>query len=696
MTGLLRTRAVGRALPRLDGPLKVTGQAPYAYEQPVDHPAYLHPVQAVIARGRVQSVDTGAAEALDGVVAVITHLNAPRLADDSDREYRVLQSDEVAHYGQIIGGVVADTPQIARQAAGMVGVCYDIRPHDVELRADRSDLYAPEALNAGYPTDTERGDVEAALFSAAVTIDHTYGTPMEHNNPMEPHTTVAVWDADSGRMTLYDSNQGAYPIRTTLAPVFGIEPDRLRVVSPYVGGAFGCKGYPKAHHVLVGLAAWMVPGRPVKLALTRQQMFDLVGYRTPTIQRVRLGADSDGRLVAIAHDVVEQTARLKEFAEQTATPTRTMYAAPHRRTTHRLAALDVAVPTWMRAPGVTPGMFAGEVAMDEMAIACGLDPIEFRLRNEPRVDPDTGLPYSSRNLAACLRSGARRFGWSERAPIPRARREDGWLVGIGVAASTYPGHVLPGSVAVIHFGADRCYRVRIAAADIGTGTWTALTQIAADALDCPTDDIRLEIGDTDLPVATVEGGSTGISCWGSAIVAAARAFRAEHGTEPAPGARARAEMPTNRDLDRFAMHAYGAQFAQVRVDADTGEIRVSRLLGVFAVGRIVNPLTARSQLVGGMTMGLSMALFERSVVDPRFGNVVNRDFAEYHVATNADVEDVEATWIDECDPHYNPMGAKGIGEIGIVGTAAAIVNAVHHATGIRVRQLPVTPDKLLP
>ncbi|HEY9472460.1 MAG TPA: xanthine dehydrogenase family protein molybdopterin-binding subunit [Mycobacteriales bacterium] len=696
MTELLRARAIGQSLPRLDGELKVTGQAPYAYEQPVDHPAYLHAVQATVARGRVRAIDTAAAEALDGVVAVITHRNAPRLASAEDREYWVLQSDEVFYHGQIVGAVIAETPQIAREAAGLVRVDYDLGPHDVELRADGRALYAPDVVNPSYPTDTEEGDIGAAFLTAAVTIDETYRTPMEHNNPMEPHTTVAVWDAGSQSLTLYDSTQGVYRVRESLAPVFGIDPDRLRVVSPYVGGGFGCKGMPKAHNVLAGLAAQMVAGRPVKLALTRQQMFDLVGYRTPTIQRIQLAADRDGRLTAITHDVVEQTARIKEFAEQTATPTRTMYAASSRRTTHRLAALDVGVPTWMRAPGVTPGMFAGEVAMDEMAIACGLDPIEFRLRNEPEVDPYTGMPHSSRNLAVCMREGERMFGWGDRDPLPGARRENGWLVGTGVAASTYPGHVLPGSVATIDYGADRCYRVRIGAVDIGTGTGTALTQIAADALGCPVGDIRLEIGDTDLPPATVEGGSSGISSWGSTIVAAARAFRDEHGVEPEPGAQGWAETPANPYEDSFAMHAFGAQFAKVRVNADTGEIRVSRMLGVFAVGRIINPRTARSQLIGGMTMGLSMALHEHSVVDPRFGHVVNRDFAEYHIATNADVEDIEATWIDECDPHYNPMGAKGIGEIGIVGAASAIVNATYHATGIRVRDLPITPDKLLP
>ncbi len=366
----------------------------------------------------------------------------------------------------------------------------------------------------------------------------------------------------------------------------------------------------------------MVAGRPVKLALTRQQMFALVGYRTPTIQRVRLGAGSDGRLTAIVHDIVEQTSKIKEFAEQTGVPTRMMYAAPNRRVTHRLAALDVPVPSWMRAPGECPGMFGPEVAMDELAVACGLDPIELRVRNEPEVDPESGKPWSSRKLITCLREGARRFDWERRDPTPAIRKRNGWLAGTGVASSTYPLYGRLGSRAKIRCGADRRYEVQIGAADIGTGTWTALTQIAADALSCPVEAVRLEIGDSALPMATVAGGSSGITCWGSAIVAAASAFRDAHGGEPAVGAEAEAEMPVNPDAEQLAIHSFGAQFAEVQVHADTGEIQVPRMLGVFSVGRIINPLTARSQLIGAMIMGLSMALHENAVVDPRFGHVV--------------------------------------------------------------------------
>ncbi|HEX7359252.1 MAG TPA: xanthine dehydrogenase family protein molybdopterin-binding subunit [Bryobacteraceae bacterium] len=689
----LEIRAIGKPLERIEGPAKLTGAAPYAYEYDLADPLYLYPVQSTIARGKITSIDTAAAKALKGVAAVITHENATRLASDENKELWVLQSAEIGFRGQLIGAVIAETPEIALHAASLVRVQYAGQSHDAELRADRDDLYAPKEVNGGYPTDTEEGDPDAALKSAAVTIDHTYTTPMEHNNPMEPHTTVAIWKDDG--FTLYDSTQGAHSVRNTVAELFGLAPEKIHVIATHVGGGFGSKGEPHAHDALVCLAAQAVPGRPVKFALTRQQMFSLAGYRAPTIQRIRLGADRSGRLTAIVHDVVTQTSRIREFTEQAAVPTRIMYAAPNRRTTHRLAALDVPVPSWMRAPGETPGMFATELAMDELAVACGLDPIDLRMRNEPEVDPASGKPWSCRNLIGCLREGARRFGWEQRDPEPGVRRRDGWLVGTGVASSTYPLYLLPGSRATIRYGADRRYAVRIGAADIGTGTWTALTQIAADALDSPIEAIRIEIGDTDQPNASVEGGSSGISSWGSTIVVAARAFRAEHGDHPAAGAETSADMPENPDDERFAMHSFGAQFAEVQVHQDTGEIRVARMLGVFSVGRIINPRTARSQFIGGMTMGLSMALLENSVLDTRFGHVVTHDFAEYHIAANADVVDLDAVWLDEVDPHSNAMGSRGIGEIGIVGAAAAIANAAWHATGIRVRDLPITADKFL-
>src|SRR5713101_7219915 len=696
MTMQSTRRATGAPLNRLDGVQKVTGAATYAYEYPVEGATYVFPVQSTIAKGRVSSIDASAARALPGVIAVLSHENAPQLAPLNDAKLAVFQSDAVAYRGQFVAAVVAETSEMARQAAELVVVGYEEQPHDVELRADRTDLYTPQIVNPFYQSDTASGDVEAALAQAPVSLDSVYTTPAEHPNPLEPHTTVAVWNEDS--VTLYDANQGPHPIRDTVATAFKLPPERVRVISRYVGGAFGSKVDTHPHVILAVMAA-QVARRPVKLALTRQQMYALAGYRSPTIQRVQLGAERDGQLTAIAHDIVEQTATIHEFADPTAVPTRVMYAAPNRRTTHRLARLDVPATAWMRAPGECPGMFALESAMDELAIACGLDPIELRLRNEPAVDPESGRPFSSRGLVACLREGAQRFGWVQRDPQPRARRAGSWLSGTGVAALTYPVHQTP-ATALVQVDQAGNYRIRIDATDIGTGAWTALTQIAADALEVPPERVQLEIGDSALPRAFVAGGSSGTASWGWAIFNAASALRARlheeyGGIIPAGGLEASGAFDTNPEAQQFSMHAFGAQFAEVRVHVTTGEVRVTRLLGDFAAGRIINPKTARSQLLGAMTMGLSMALHEASVLDPRFGDYVNHDFAAYHIATNADVGTIDVTWIDEEDLHVNPMGAKGIGEIGIVGTAAAIANAVYHATGIRVRDLPITLDKLL-
>ncbi len=687
-------RAIGMPLDRIDGPQKVRGTAPYAYEHHVENPLYLFAVRSSIVRGRIVSMDVSRAQDVPGVVIVVTHENAPRMADTRDQELATLQSDRVDYRGQYVGAVIAETYEVARHAASLVEISYEEETHAAVLDPASDGLYAPEVVNAGFPTDTEKGDFDRSFSSAAVRLDETYTTPTEHNNPMEPHTTVAIWEG--GNLTLYESTQGVHPVGRTVARVFGLDRNRVRVVAPYVGGGFGSKGLPHANTMLAVLAAQMVEGRPIKFALTRQQMFAGVGYRTPTVQRMRLAADEEGHLTAVGHDVIEQTARFKEFAEQTAVVSRMMYAAQSRRTTHRLAALDVPVPSWMRAPGEAPGMFALESAMDELAEACNLDPIEFRVRNEPEIDPESGLPYSSRNLVACLREGARRFGWEDRDPAPRTRQEGRWLMGTGVASATYPVFRMPGSRATIRYEGDGRYAVEIGAADIGTGTWTALTQISADALEVGVEDVDLRIGDTRLPYASVEGGSSGITAWGAAIFEAARVFRERHGEDPSEGDEVQARTPNNPDTENYAMHAFGAYFVETRVDADTGEVRVPRMTGVFAVGNVINPGTARSQFIGGMAMGLSMALHEESLVDGRFGHVVNQDLAEYHIPTNADVGEIDVSWIDEDDPYVNPMGSKGIGEIGIVGSAAAIANAVYHATGIRVRDLPITPDKILP
>jgi xanthine dehydrogenase YagR molybdenum-binding subunit len=704
MTMQSTIRATGAPLNRLDGVQKVTGAAKYSYEYPVAGVTYVVPVQSTIARGRISSIETSAARALPGVIAVLTHENAPRIAPLDDQDLAVFQSDAVAYRGQFVAAVVAETLETARQAASLVAVRYEEQPHDVELRADRSDLYKPEYVPQKaapfYAADSAQGDIEAALAAAPVSLDHTYTTPAEHHNPLEPHTTLAVWsdDGNGESVTVYDTCQGVDIRLNDIATAFGLSPERVRVIAPYVGGGFGSRGFTHPYAILAVMAA-RVAGRPAKLAQTRQQMFGPVGYRSPTIQRVRLGAGGDGQLTAIAHEVVAQTNALYEMTEPAAVAARTMYAAPNRRTTHRLARLDLPANSWMRAPGESPGMFALESAMDELAVACGLDPIELRVRNEPAVDPETGLPFSSRGLVACLREGAERFGWAKRDLQPRQRRAGRWLVGTGVAASTYPAVQLPASAHVAVDAAGR-YRVRIAAEDVGQGAWTVLTQIAADALEVPVEQVQLDIGDSALPQAFPAWGSTGTASWGWAIVDGAQKLRTRlrdefGGVVPAAGLEADGAFNGNPEAQQFSMHAFGAQFAEVRVNEDTGEVRVPRLLGVFAAGHIVNPKTARSQFLGGMTWGLSMALHEESVLDPRFGDYVNHDFAEYHIATNADVGTIDVSWIDEEDPHVNPMGVKGIGEIGIVGTAAAIANAVYHATGIRVRDLPITLDKLL-
>lgn len=692
---MIAARVMGAPIDRLDGPAKVTGVATYAFEHPVENAAYVVAVRSTIAKGKVTAIDTAPARALPGVLTVLTHENAPRVQADDDPALRVLQGDEVAYHGQIVAAVVAETSETARAAALLLRVSYEQHEHDVVLRADRTDLYRPPKVNPSFETDTNQGDFISAFAHAPVTLDATYTTPAYHNNPLEPHTAVATWD-DHG-VTLYDTNQGPHPIRDDIAKAFGLQPERVRVIAPFVGGGFGSKAFTHPPVVLAVMAA-KAAGRTVKHALTRQQMFSLVGYRTPTIQRVRLAANAEGRLTAIAHDVVEQTSTVEEFAEQTAVATRMMYAGEARITTHRLAKLDVPTPTIFRAPGECPGMFALESAMDEMAIACGLDPVEFRIRNEPELDPETKHPFSSRGLVACLREGAGRFGWAGRDARPRARQDGRWLIGTGVAASTYPTRRRP-SQAVIRVDRDGRYSVLIDASDIGTGTWTALSQIAADALAVPLEHVHLEIGDSALPKAPNAGGSMGIASWGTAICDAAEKLRVmlgeAGGIVPDEGLEASGEAGENPAAQRYSMHAFGAQFAEVRVDVDTGEVRVPRLVGVFAVGRVINPKTGRSQLLGGMTMGLSMALHEESVLDPQFGDYANHDLAEYHIAANADVGSVEVHWIDEDDPHVNPMGAKGIGEVGIVGTAAAVANAVHHATGVRIRDLPIRLDKLL-
>ncbi|AGF72979.1 xanthine dehydrogenase family protein molybdopterin-binding subunit [Corynebacterium halotolerans] len=686
--------SMGTALERVDGREKVTGRATYAVEKDreLDQPP-LHGwlVTSTTAKGRVRQVDATVALGHPGVVSVLDHTNAPRLANTENRELAVLQDDRIGFRGQIVALVLAETPEAAREGARLVRVHQQEEPASVTMEG--APTYRPSEKAVGSPPDTDQGEVDAALARAPITTDHIYSTPHEQNNAMEPHAATAVWQ--DGALTMWDSTQGVHKVAAALAPMLGVDQDRVRVQAPYVGGGFGSKGVPHGPEMAVALAARWADGRPVKLAVTRQQLFSLTGYRTRTSSRIRLGAGTDGRITALAHEVTVQTSTVKEFVEHAAVPARMMYAGDNRRTSHRVAELDVAVPSWMRAPGEMPGGYALEVAMDDLAVATGMDPVELRVRNEPEIDADTGKPFSNRRLVECLHRGAELFGWADRPAEPRSTLEGDWWVGTGVASATYPANFFPGNTArVVALGGGR-YTVSIGAVDIGTGARTALLQIAADALGVRVTDVDLEIGDTDLPTATVAGGSSGTGSWGTAIVQTAQQFRADHGDRPEPGAETTTTSKAYPDMENLSMHSFGAVFAETRVHRLTGEVRVPRMLGVFSVGRVINPVTARSQFLGGLTMGLSAALFEEAVRDPRYGHFVTQDLATYHVASHADIGDLRVEWLDDVDERATPMGSRGIGEIGIVGSPAAVVNAAYHATGIRIRDLPATPEKFL-
>ncbi|MEU2062765.1 xanthine dehydrogenase family protein molybdopterin-binding subunit [Streptomyces sp. NPDC013455] len=679
--------ALGAPAERREGRQKVTGAARYAAEYPLPGRAHAWPVPAAVARGRVTAVDTSAALALPGVLAVLTPGDAPLPAEPEDRTLAVLQGPEVPHRGWCVALAVAETPETARAAARAVRVTYDTAPHDAGFTEHHRDAYPPKEAG-GQPGRVEYGDPDTAFAAADVRVDVTYRVPPLHNHPMEPHASTAHWDGD--RLTVYSSSQGGTTVRETLARMFRLPEERITVVAEHVGGGFGSKGTPRPDVVLAALAARHT-GRPVTVVHPRRQLPTTVGHRAPTVQRLRLGARPDGRLTALLHEATTHTSRVKEFVEYAALVSRTMYATPSLRSSHRVVPLDVPTPSWMRAPGEAPGMYALESAMDELAHALGMDPVELRARNEPEREPAGGKPFSSRHLVECLREGARRFGWAERDPRPGVRREGPLLIGTGVAAATYPVQVSP-CTATAEARPDGTFVVRVNAADIGTGARTVLAQIAADALGVPLERVRTEVGHSDLPPAPLAGGSSGTASWGWAVHEACARLAAH----PDEGPTVRVDTTGKADADSpYARHAFGAHFAEVAVDTVTGETRVRRLLGIFAAGRILNARTARSQFTGGMVMGLGMALTEHSTLDPAFGDFAEADLASYHVPVHADVPDIEADWIEEHDPHLNPMGSKGIGEIGTVGTAAALGNAVHHATGIRFRTLPLTPDRIL-
>jgi xanthine dehydrogenase YagR molybdenum-binding subunit len=691
--------SVGTAHTRVEGRDKVTGAARYAAEIPFAELAHGWLVLSTVARGRIRALDTEAVLGMPGVLTVLHHHNSPRVDSDyvgmlgvpPDPTVALFQHDRVAHMGWPVALVVAETSEQAREAAEALVVTYDQEPHDVAFSAERQTEAYPVDSHA--PGVVEKGDLEAQLASSAVVVDAEYTTPEEHHNPMEPHAATALWEG--GRLEVVDSNQGTAWVAGELANLFSLDPASVRVRSEHVGGGFGSKGV-RAHQVAAVMAATVLQ-RPVRVVMTRRQMFSLAGYRSPTAQRVRLGADADGRLRALEHQSLNMTSSVHEFVEPSAAAGRAMYDADAHHTASRIVRLDVPTPTWMRAPGEAPGSFALESAFDELAERCGIDPIELRVRNEPAVGPVSGLPFSGRNLIACFREGARRFGWADRDPRPGVRRDGRWLLGTGTAAASFPAGAMP-STAAVTAEADGTFTVAVNAADIGTGARTALALVAADALGVPTDRVRVRIADSDLGPAMIAGGSMGTRSWAWAVTAAADELR----QSLAPGADIPPEGITVRSntaeaigaLAQKERHSFGAQFAEVAVDPATGEVRVRRMLGIFAAGRIVNPLTARNQLVGGMIWGISMALHEEAVRDRATGGLYGADLAGYHVAAHADIPHIEADWVDDPDPD-DPVGIKGIGEVGIVGAAAAVANAVWHATGVRHRNLPIRPDRVL-
>lgn len=733
--------SIGQPLTRRDGPDKVTGAARYSADFKPE--GLVHAVMAVsaIARGRVTHLDVAAAEAHPGVIAVMTPGNAPKLAKSPDLKdnpfaFRLdlLQNDGVRYANQPIAVVIGQTLEAATEGAALLAPRYEAEPVSVALGA--GEVFTPETIGAGSPTSEGSGDVAAGMAAAETRIEASYDTAAQYHNALEPHSSVAQWDGD--RLTLHTPTQALWIAKGRLAGLFGIPPENIHVICHYLGGGFGSKGFIAAPQILGIMAAKFV-GRPVKLVTRREQMFGPVGHRAATRQTLKLGATRDGTLTALDHHTLTLTSRHDDFVEPSGILSRHLYAAGAISTTHAVSRADIGTPIFMRAPGEASGSVAVESALDELALELDLDPLEIRLRNYAEVEPITHRPFSSKALRECYAQGATRFGWASRPRQPRQMRDaDGLLVGWGLGTATYPAGMMQGEARAT-IRADGTALIETAAQDMGQGAWTVLAQIGADGLGLPVDRVDLRIGDSNLPNGGLAGGSTGTATSGTAVHNATQAAIAElaalavadrasplygagnAGVTAADGRLARRDDPARSEsfseiLSRagkacveakgqgqgdpasrktYAMHAHGAVYAEVKVDPDLGQIRVTRLVGAFAAGRIVNPHLVRSQYYGGMIWGVSLALHEHAVLDPRSGRVMNGNLAEYHIPVNADVPSMEAILVEEHDPHVNPLGIKGVGELGITGTAGAIANAVWHATGIRVRDIPITLDKLL-
>jgi xanthine dehydrogenase YagR molybdenum-binding subunit len=710
---------IGAPVDRVDGSAKVQGRALYANDAPIRPAAHAAFVRASIAAGRITSIDLEAAKAVPGVLRIYTYENRPTMAlpaSDFAKGLAVaenltpLSSDEIFYQGQYVALVVAETIEAARAAAGLVCVMYDKGTPKIDLAVELPNATLPEQ-SFGTPLQAQRGDFDAAYAAAEVRVDATYVTPQANHNPMETHATTASWDGD--KLTVWDSTQWVIGSRNVIAAALDVPIENVRVICPFVGGGFGAKGFAWGHSALTAAVARDL-GRPVKLSLGRDEMFTGVGHRARTEQHIRLGARRDGTITAQNHDTVTHTSMVGDFVESAGKSTMMMYAADSAvRMSHELVRLNVGTPNPMRAPGEAPGSFALESAIDELAYALGMDPIELRNKNHTDRDPAHDLPWSSKHLTECFTVGAERFGWAKRTPAPRSMREGRELIGYGVAAATYPAMAIPASARAT---ADAKGHVTVASAthDLGTGMYTIMTQTASERLGIPIEDVTAQLGDTAFPQAPVAGGSWSTASVLPAIQAACDALRAKldaiadaHNLprESAIGAIVRAsgasvvtveaDAKQNSEEGRFSAQSFGAQFAEVRYDEDLGRLRVARVTGVYDCGRVINPKTARSQMVGGIVWGIGMALMEETVIDKRTGTIVTDNLADYHVPVNADVPPLDIHFVEYPDYTFSSMGLRGVGEIGITGVAAAIANAVYHATGKRVRDLPILPEKLL-
>jgi xanthine dehydrogenase YagR molybdenum-binding subunit len=716
-----KLNVLGKPVDRVEGPLKVTGTATYAYEQHAAAPnaAYGYVVGAGIAKGRIASIDVSRARAAPGVLAVVTAADAGKLDKGEFYAARALAGPDVDHYHQAVALVVAETFEQARAGAQMIKVRYQRAAGAFDLDAARGTARAPKQGAYAPPPETSVGQFTEAYAAAPVKLDATFSTPDQAHAMMEPHATIAAWER--GKLTLWTAIQQVNWGVRDIAKTLGIRKENVRIVSPYIGGGFGGKGTILSDAVLAALGARHA-GRPVKVTLQRALMFNNVTHRPATIQRIRIGASRDGRITAIGHE--SWSGNIAGGRPEAATaPTRLLYAGPHRMTRLRLAHLDLPEGSAMRAPGEAPGMMALEIAMDEMAEKLGLDPVAFRIMNDTQVDPeDPRRPFSQRQFVECLRVGAERFGWSGRPARPASRREGRWLVGMGVA-SAIRGAPVTKSAARVRLDPDGALTVETDMTDIGTGSYTIIAQTAAEMMGLELDQVTVRLGDSHFPESSGSGGQWGAASATAGVYAACVKLRElvarKLGFDPVDtefaggqvrqGRRSIALAQAARDAGlvaedtmeygelakQYAQQTFGAQFVEVAVDAATAEIRIRRMLAVCAAGRILNPKTARSQVIGGMTMGAGAALMEALVVDKRHGFFVNHDLAGYEVPVHADIPHLEVVFLDELDPTIAPLKAKGVGELGISGVAAAIANAVYNATGVRVRDYPITLDKLI-